>query len=474
VKRSLLVLAVSVLALDFHLAAQTQLDCSAHVCIYPFLGETFPKQPVPATSVSIGNPTALAFDAVGNLYIAGPSIVFKMDPAGMLTRIAGNGHDGFSSDGGPATEALLSFPRRFSFDPLGFGDAIGSLAVDHYGNLFIGDYFNYRIRKVTPDGLISTVAGGPEILGEFPLCLPTDVAVTSTGVLLVTDCGGVSQISADGNIQLLVGRSCNDVAPCLPIGLTAGPAGDVYIADSASCRILHRGSDGAITTLVPACGPSSPIQFGTVYGIALDNSGNLYAADASLNVVWKISADGTITAAAGVPSLVLPNVNDLPVTGRYTGDGGPATKALLNRPHAVAIDYAGNLYIADSENFVVRKVTPDGIISTVAGNGSYSAIEATLLPNPNSCVPSGNGLCTSYITWTTTGMASAQVWVRVDAGPESLFGAGLSCSNQDCAAPWIQGNGEYIFTLYNCDGAACSDTDHRGAVPFSIIQVTAQ
>ena len=479
-KRSLLVVAVSVFPLDYCLPAQTLGGCGGTYTCTAFLGETFPKQPVPATSVSIGNPTGLAADAFGNLYIAGPSIVFRMDPAGMLTRIAGNGHNGFSGDGGPATEALLGFPRSSPVDFLDFYDVTGPLAVDPYGNLFIGDFFNNRIRKVTPDGLISTVAGGPDSQGQFPFVWPGGVAVASTGLLLMTDqYAGVFQISADGNIVPLVGRNCSDPAGtgvCVPIGLAAGPMGDVYITDVGNCRILHRGSDGALITLAgPSCflglaaqDPSPPFYFGTVYGLALDKSGNLYAADADRNVIRKIGADGTITTVAGTPPPpFFPDVNT------YAGDGGPATKALVNHPHAVAVDYAGNVYIADSDNFVVRKVTPDGIISTVAGNGSFTAIGASMSANPNPCVLAENGLCTSYINWTTTGITTAQVWVKLNNGPESLFGAALSCSNQDCAAPWIEGNGVYTFTLYNCDGTVCSNTDHGSAPAFGSVQVTA-
>jgi hypothetical protein len=215
--------------------------------------------------------------------------------------------------------------------------------------------------------------------------------------------------------------------------------------------------------------PSPPFYFGAVYGLALDNSGNLYAADADRNVIRKIGADGTITTVVGTPPPPF-----IPIVGAYAGDGGPATEALINRPHAVAVDYAGNLYIADSENFVVRKVTPDGIISTVAGNGSFTAVGADISANPNPCVLAGHGLCTSYINWTTSGITTVQVWVKLNDGPESFFGAAVSCSNQECAAPWIQGNGAYTFTLYNCDGTTCSDTDHGSAFPFSSVQVTAQ
>jgi hypothetical protein len=124
-----------------------------------FPGDAWPTVPVSATSVSIGNPTGVAVDASGNVYIAGPSIVFKLDSGGMLTRIAGNGRNGYSGDGGLATDALLGFPRAVPNDPIDWGDVMSSPAFDSAGNLYFTDMFNNRVRKVTPDGIITTVAG---------------------------------------------------------------------------------------------------------------------------------------------------------------------------------------------------------------------------------------------------------------------------------------------------------------------------
>ena len=112
-KGALLTFGLLVMSASLSLAQNYGSQFYSHV---NFPGENWPAFPVRATSVSIGNPTGIATDTAGNVYIAGPSIVFKLDPSGMLTRVAGNGHNGYSGDNGPATEARLGFPRSVAYD----------------------------------------------------------------------------------------------------------------------------------------------------------------------------------------------------------------------------------------------------------------------------------------------------------------------------------------------------------------------
>jgi len=324
-----------------------------------FPGETWPGYPVPATSVPIGNPTGLAVDSTGNVYIAGPSIVFKLDPSGMLTRVAGNGHYGFSGDGGPATDALLGFPRGTPYDPIDFDDIVGSLAADSSGNLYIADFFNNRVRKITGDGVISTVAGAGF---ENPFGWPGGVAVDAqTSQVYAAGTFDTLWQLGPGDPTALMGNNCGHpdvLGLCGPYGVAVDGNENVYVADNLNDRVLKRSPDGNITIFATAL--SGP------YGISIDGLGNLYVADTYNNRIVKILPDGTVTTIAGRG----PSYGRY-YKGGYSGDGGWAIDAELYLPHAVAVDAAGNVYIADSENFRVRKVTPDGIITTVAGNGTW-------------------------------------------------------------------------------------------------------
>jgi sugar lactone lactonase YvrE len=238
-----------------------------------------------------------------------------VDIKGIITTVAGNGSSGYSGDSGPATNASLS-------DPL-------NAAVDAAGNLFIGDYGNARIRKVDANGLITTVAGngstaysgdgGPAI--DAGLNKPT-VAVDASGNLFIADRGNnrIRKVDLKGIITTVAGNG------------SSGYSGDGGAATNAS---LNNPSD-----------------------VAVDDSGNLFIADLANNRIRKVDTQGIITTVAGNGS------------SGYAGDGGPATNASLTGSVAVALDASDNLFIGDSGNNRIRKVDAQGIITTVAGNGS--------------------------------------------------------------------------------------------------------
>lgn len=347
----------------------------------------------PATSAQIGVPDGLAVDGAGNLYLSDnyqdDSIgverhrVRKISPDGIITTVAGNGGSGYSGDDGPAPEAQLMSP--------------GHLAVDKAGNLYIED--GPRVRKVSADGIITTVAGngsrgysgdgGPAVnaqLAEIPYA-SLALAVDGAGSLYIANSYRIRKVSAKGIITTVAGNGdrsipLGDGVPATqaqlinPVGVAVDSAGTLYISDTFTNRVLKVSADGLITTvagrkegangLEPLEAPPDRVPASASYlywpaGMATDRGGNLYIADSRYARIRRVSPTGTITTVAGSASL-----RD---RHGYSGDGGPATSALLSWPKDVALDGAGNVYIADSGNSRVRMVSQAGIITTVAGSG---------------------------------------------------------------------------------------------------------
>jgi uncharacterized protein (TIGR03437 family) len=302
----------------------------------PFAGDGGPAED--ANVYSLGEHAGLAFDAQGNLYIAdqGHQRVRRIGTDGVIQTLAGNGQGRFQGDGGPATRALLNQPTR--------------LTADSAGTLYIFDYLNCRIRSVGRDGVIQTFAGtGSCFPNLFELLLVDQpaagasvgfvqsLAIDSSGTIYFSTFHQVKKITPDGRIRIVVNRDLS----------TPGFSGDGGPAIDAKLQSYDLED---LTSLLAGL------------GLATDSGGNLYIADVGNHRIRKVTPDGTITTIAG--------------TGRtgnrgggYSGDGGPATQALLNYPSAVAVDTAGNLFIHDTGNHRIRKVTPDGRITTVAGNG---------------------------------------------------------------------------------------------------------
>ncbi len=332
-----------------------------------------------AISAEVNDPYGVAVDGNGNVYIADTfnSRIRKVAAGtGVITTVAGNGTLGYSGDSGPATSAELGFPQ--------------DLAVDTHGNMYIADSGNNRIRMVSAgSGIIITVAGaGSSYSGDGQPATSAQISSDSFGVavdrlgnLYIADTGNsrVRKVAAaTGIITTYAGTGVagysGDNIPAAsaeinqPWGLAVDTSGNLYIADSGNNRIrVVSAVTGMITTVAGNGslgftgdgGPATSAEIALPFGIAVDGSGNIFIGDFSARVRKVIAATGNISTVAGNG------------TAGYTGDNGPATAAELGSPLGVALDGSGNLYIADSVNYVIRKVaTGTGIITTFAGNGT--------------------------------------------------------------------------------------------------------
>ena len=343
--------------------------------------------PAPATSVAIGRTPAVATDSSGNVYFIALLSVFKLDPNGLLTRVAGVASWGFSGDGGPATSAQLDGPT--------------ALAAGRDGSLYIAEGGGH-IRKVGPDGTITTIAGNGACHGgcfnngagdggpatSVALFYPYQLAVDAVGNVYIGEwnTSRIRRVSADGTITTVVGNGnqgysgdggqATDAQIGAPWGLSFDNAGNLYFSDAipgddifpVATHIRKVSPDGFITTVAGTGdtgdsgdgGLAANAQFIEPGPLANDGNGNLYIADGPR--VRMISADGIITTFAGNG------------TSGFSGDGGPAGNAAVSssiygQGLGLATDASGNLYIADTANYRIRKVGPDGTITTIAGNG---------------------------------------------------------------------------------------------------------
>ncbi len=350
----------------------------------------------PAGQARLWQAEGIASAPDGSLYIADAAghRVRRVGSDGIIETVAGTGRAGFSGDGGPAAQAALNTPY--------------DVALDAAGNLYIADLGNARVRRVDPEGGISTVAGG----GENPagglndgaaatmveLEAPRNLAVDSEGNVYISDFSGhrVFRRSPAGALWIVAGTGTQgdsgDGGPAraaklsYPAGLALNAGGDLYIGDSQNHVIRKVSAGGTIQTIAEA-------RLAT--GMTLGHDGLLYVADAGTGQVLKIGrglngdetiqgalplaardvafgVDGTLYFSNGSLVRRKTEISLTVLAGGGdpgAGDFGPATEARLNVPTGVAVGADGTLYIADRENHRVRMVSSDGMITTVAGTG---------------------------------------------------------------------------------------------------------
>jgi hypothetical protein len=340
-----------------------------------------------ALNAEIDRPVEILFDKAGNLYVAEPNYnqIRRVSKSGIISQFAGTGVQGFSGDGGPAMLAQFYFPS--------------SLNIDDAGNIYIMDAGNYRLRKINTLGIISTIAGNG-IASNTGDGGPADSAGIDCGGIHVDDSGNIyiaqsyqnniRKINKAGIISTVAGNGkmgySGDGGPATaaefntPDDITSDSKGNIYIIDVGNNCVREVDKSGIIKTIAGNGimgyfgdgGPADSAELSNPQGVMLDAKGNIYISDYGNNCIREITAlNGFIQTIAGNGIM------------GYSGDGGLADSAELNNPVATGLDSSGNLYIADYNNYVIRKVSKDSITGI---NQLFVNTKANIFPNPNNGV----------------------------------------------------------------------------------------
>lgn len=314
------------------------------------------------TAARFNDPSAIALDGIGNVYVADQKnhTIRKIDMASDVTTLAGDVTTLAGMAGTPGSANGTGADARFN-GPAG-------VAVDRTGNVYVADQENHTIRKITPTGEVTTLAGSPGMRGRADglggrarFDGPSGVAIDGNGDLRVADQRNhtIRKVTAGGDVTTVAGA-----APVLehadgtgsaarfrePTGVAVDGDGNVYVADRDGQSIRKVTPEGVVTTLVA----NIPGPLVNPTGLALDTAGNLYVAVQGLNTIAKVTAGGAVTTLAGTAS-------------EGGSNDGTGSAARFNLPSAVATDSAGNVYVADTNNSTIRKITPQGVVTTLAG-----------------------------------------------------------------------------------------------------------
>lgn len=317
----------------------------------------------PATAASMYYIHGLTVDSVGNVYFADwlNHRIRKVSTSGIITTVAGNGTSSYSGDGGPATAAGIS--------------QVTGLKFDNFGNLIICDQGNSRIRKVSTTGIITTIAGtgvngynGDNIAATAArVSSPKNIAIDKDNNIYIADYSNyrVRKITTEGIITTVAGNGSTtfsgDYGPATaagvyPYDVDVDDYGNIYVATYDHWRIRKIVPSGKIYTIAGGGsslthtegGPATSAFINRALGVAVDKSGNVYCSSFGDHKVYRVSPLGTITTVAGTG------------TAGYTGDGVAGNTSGINYPRDVAVDRAGNLYIADDYNQRIRRVRTSG------------------------------------------------------------------------------------------------------------------
>lgn len=329
---------------------------------------------------------ANAIGAMGPANVTNVAVTCAQADA-VVTTIAGTGSIG-SADG-TGTAASFRWPY--------------GVAADSVGNLYVADAFNHKIRRVAPDGTVSTFAGsgtdgasdGPAASASFSY--PFGVAVDAAGIVYVADWGNhsIRRISAEGQVSTLAGNgtagSSNGSGPAAsfngPFGIAVDAAGVLYVADTNNNLIRRVSAAGNVTTLAGTGaqgadnGAGSAASFRTPQHLTVDAGGTVYVADTGNHMIRRISASAVVSTLAG--------------TGAAGADNGSAATATFRGPAGIGIDASGTVFVADSDNNLIRRITTTGLVSTLAGSASAALADginaAASFNSPRSIVVGADG-----------------------------------------------------------------------------------
>ena len=318
-------------------------------------------------SASFSYPYGVSVDSAGNLYIADTAnhTIRKITPNATVSTLAGSTNNLGATDG--------------AGDVAKFNSPTG-IAVDRSGNVYVSDRENHTIRKISPAGQVSTLAGSPGNSGSADgtgsaarFYFPTGLAVDSSGNIFVADSGNLTirKITTGGQVTTLAGSTGrsgsvdgtgNAALFIFPFGVATDATGNVFVSDRSARTVRKINTAGEVTTLAGAAsnaagstdGTGSGARFNNPGCLTVDSSGNLYLADTNNHTIRRITSSGVVTTWAGDP----------PFSG---SENGPGNQALFSFPIGIALDSTGTVFVADTNNSTIRKITSSAVVSTLAG-----------------------------------------------------------------------------------------------------------